>query len=1117
MKKIILLLIAALLIPMISVAQSPEGRIPKTIVADVLAQMPAKNVKIYDQMMADLIGSGDVGIDLLMDGYKSDAVQDNTAVGYAIGGVVAYVTTPGKESSRNLIQTALIKALEKNSDRDVKAFFIRQLALIGDISSLPVLEKYALNANLSQEAVSAICEIPTEEAAKTIESIFAKIPSKSVAATAAELLKLSSQQATLISWLGSTDAQLQKAVLNALAAVGNEQSVKELRMAAAAVNNAYDATGATQAYLTILSRYPNPKEVNQLLKSQDANIRTVAINNIAANQGKAVLPHSLKALSDPSRAYRNAALVAAAPFADDQFYATLASRLAKATPETAVDIINFLGMQKAKSAIAKIIPYIIVPSQEQRIAAITALTRMDDPVAASAMIQALNMDSKEIAADIKNGLLWYKTNLNKELIEALPTASEQGKIAIIEVLAAKRADQAVDQIITMTTSTGQLSNAAYAALPNVVTDKQFDKLCAMLESQAKQPSQTAAVQKAIGELLSKMPKDKALATIKSRINSPFTAYSYYPTLSSIGSTAALNFLKDGVKSPDKQVKMAATNAIIMWPEFEASNTLLELYADKDNAQISTFILGAYCSLLTKSGYNDTQKLIYLRRALEIANMGEQKIRLLLEIGKCNTFNALQLAGNYLDDPQTQHEAGTAVMAIAVKDKQYAMWSPTTKAILEKFVATRGGGDAPYDKEAIKKYLSEAPTELGFVSIFNGKDLAGWKGLVQNPIARAKMKPEELVAAQAKADKIMQTGWEVRDGILYFTGKGDNLCTEKQYGDFEMYVDWKIQKHGDAGIYLRGAPQVQIWDTTLVQVGAQVGSGGLYNNQANPSKPLVVADNAIGDWNTFYIKMVGERVTVLLNGIKVVDNVILENYWDRSQPIFAVDQIELQAHGNEIAYRDIYVRELPQAKKFELSEQEQKEGYKVLFDGFSMNQWTGNTTDYVAQDGAIILRPKNGGGGNLYTKDQYTDFVFRFEFKLTPAANNGLGIRTTKSGDAAYTSNCELQILDSEHQVYKDLEIYQYHGSAYGIIPAKRGYLKPTGEWNYQEVEVRGTHVKVTLNGTVILDGDLAQASKNGTIDHKDHPGLKNTKGHLAFLGHGSEVYFKNIRIKEIKD
>ena len=195
---------------------------------------------------------------------------------------------------------------------------------------------------------------------------------------------------------------------------------------------------------------------------------------------------------------------------------------------------------------------------------------------------------------------------------------------------------------------------------------------------------------------------------------------------------------------------------------------------------------------------------------------------------------------------------------------------------------------------------------GFTALFNGKDLTGWKGLVANPKARAAMSPEKLAAEQAKADERMRQHWKVVDGTLVFDGKGKALCTAKDYGDFEMYVDWKIHKGGDSGIYLRGAPQVQIWDTARWPEG----SGGLYNNQKNPKKPLVCADNPPMQWNRFRIKMIGDRVWVWLNGVKVVDNTVMENYWERSKPIYPTGQIELQNHGSTLWFRNIYIREIP---------------------------------------------------------------------------------------------------------------------------------------------------------------------------------------------------------------
>ena len=182
-------------------------------------------------------------------------------------------------------------------------------------------------------------------------------------------------------------------------------------------------------------------------------------------------------------------------------------------------------------------------------------------------------------------------------------------------------------------------------------------------------------------------------------------------------------------------------------------------------------------------------------------------------------------------------------------------------------------------------------------------------------------------------------------------------------------------------------------------------------------------------------------------------------------------------------------------------------------GSNLDKWTGNKKAYTLQEGIITVKP--GTGGNLYTKKEYENFHLKFEFKLTPGANNGLGIRTPLKGDAAYVG-MELQILDNTADRYKNLKCYQYHGSIYGTIPALRGYLKPVGEWNRQEVIADGTKIKIILNGTTIVDGDIAIYIKNGkTVDGKDHPGLGNKKGHIGFLGHGSKLWFKNIEIKEL--
>ncbi|MBN1361265.1 MAG: DUF1080 domain-containing protein [Sedimentisphaerales bacterium] len=435
-------------------------------------------------------------------------------------------------------------------------------------------------------------------------------------------------------------------------------------------------------------------------------------------------------------------------------------------------------------------------------------------------------------------------------------------------------------------------------------------------------------------------------------------------------------------------------------------------------------------------------------------------------------------------------------------------SLTSALLVVALAATLSTALAQDASQDIEATLNQPPG--GFTALFDGKSLTGWKGLLaspyDNPARRARLSSDRLAQLQREADEDMRTHWKVVDGTLCFDGNGHSLCTARDYGDFEMLVDWKIEPGGDSGIYLRGTPQVQIWDTAREDSGAQVGSGGLYSNEKGPSKPLVEVDKPVGHWNTFRIIMVGDRVTVDLNGTRVTDNVVMENYWERDKPIYSTGQIELQAHSTPLYFRNVFIREL-------VSATEKTEGFVALFNGVDMTGWTGNTTGYYARDGKIICDPGQGGG-NVYTAEEYGDFILRFEFKLTPGANNGLAIRAPLDGDAAY-EGMELQILDDTAPQYAGLQPYQYHGSIYGVVPARRGHLNPVGQWNSQEVIAKGAHITVKLNGATILDANIEEASTPETMDYREHPGLKREKGHIGFCGHGDYLEFRNLRIKPL--
>lgn len=407
---------------------------------------------------------------------------------------------------------------------------------------------------------------------------------------------------------------------------------------------------------------------------------------------------------------------------------------------------------------------------------------------------------------------------------------------------------------------------------------------------------------------------------------------------------------------------------------------------------------------------------------------------------------------------------------------------------------------------------------GFVALFNGKDLSGWHGMPHfDPRKLAAMSDEERAKQIAAWTEDAKKHWRVENGELVNDGRGAYLTTDKEFGDIELWIDYKTVPKADSGIYLRGTPQIQIWDYTKEggkwDRGADKGSGGLWNNSPGaPGKdPLVLADKPFGEWNRFHILQVGARTTVYLNDKLVVDHAPMENFWDRSQPLFARGPIQLQTHGGEIRWRNIFLREIPSAEANQILSSKNSSGFQPLFDGKSLNGWAGPVENYEVVNGTIRCKEKKGG--TIYYNKEFSDFVARVEYRLPPGGNNGLAIRYPGQGDAAYSGMCEIQVLDDTAPKYAKLDPRQYNGSVYGMIPAKRGYLRPVGDWNFEEVTVKGSRIKVELNGTVIVDADLSKVTDY--MGNRPHPGKDRTSGYFGFAGHNDPVEFRNVMIKPL--
>lgn len=1130
MKKNIFHILTILLLTVFSFGSfAQDNRTLDTKVADILAQMPTKDLVHRDRIINEMIQLGPDGFQKLTLLLVAPGTGDDTAVRFAINSCSRYSSEFGRENDKVFVEDQLLKALKNQQNKDVKTFLLNELNLVGGDKTIQEVKVYLTDDFLAEPATQTILSDGGKTAASAFLEALPKANDKTKPTLVKALGELKCTEAVqqITAMVNDKNQATKKVALEALANIGDPNSFKTLLSAAKSVNFAYEPTNAAEAFSHYTDRLGEKNETelckkacNEIIKANQADDKlhnySAALSIYTKYFGSEAQPLLLKAVESTNKPFRNSALNLAENNHDVAATRAWIAKAQTVPDEIKAEIIGMLGRKSDPLAIGFVKENLGSASEIIRFESINALVKLEGSKATPLLIEHLTK-GQDIETT-KTALLQLLDQKHLAPVAAqLDKTSGKTKAAFVDLIAAKSGTQYFSEVFALTKSANtDEKTAAFNALKKVSTEKDLDQLIPLLLSVNNETEisqvQLAVVAAARGVEAEKTEKGKLLSALKTTDKKD----RIIAVLPEIGGKVALETVTGYFKNSNGTTKEAAFKALTNWKDYSASAALFEIC--KSNT--SEFRAPAFASFIMQvrsANLPDDQKLLQYRKVMPFAATTEEKTQLINSIGNLKTFLSLVYLEKYLDEKDLQQSTARAIMKIALPTNDHAGFTgDIVRKMLEKVASVITGDESDYDKINIKNYLEKMPKEKGFVSMFNGKNLDGWQGMLLdgNPVAISKLNEKDKAKEQAEADKKMVENWSVKDGMIVFSGKGHNLVSSKNYKDFEMIVDWLITKEGDSGIYLRGTPQVQIWDTSRVDVGAQVGSGGLYNNnKENVRDPLKVADNPVNEWNTFRITMIGAYVTVYLNGELVVDNVKMDNYWDRSIPIFESGTIELQAHGNELLFRDIYVREI-NVKEIGLTDTEISEGFESLFNGKNLDGWQGNKTDYFAQNGEMVVNPERGGHGNIFTEKEYSDFNFRFEFQLTPGANNGLGIRAPLEGDAAYVG-MELQILDNTAAIYANLQEYQYHGSVYGVIPAKRGFLNPVGEWNSQEVIAKGSRIKVILNGETILDGDIKEASKNGTLDHKEHPGLLREKGFIGFLGHGSELKFRNLRIKDL--
>jgi hypothetical protein len=1127
-KRVIIVSLALLLLPFSGYSQ--DTRTIETKVADLLARLPANDVQLTDKLMVEMLSLGEAGMRQICDQVVPSGSGDDTRPRFAIESLSRLLSGKNYEKEKPLWEKICISYVTEQKDYGVKDFFMKQLQQFGGNQSAEAMKIYLTGKELCNPALAVITAVGGKNAEVILSESLKNKELPCAAAVMNSLASMKSQMAVneYITWASVSDLNIKASAYNALAKSGDKSAYAVLSQAARNVSYRWETTGATAAFINYSRVLGQNGDINTMdkicklvISKCDDNLtihnKIAALDNYAGFHGINSMDELIKASSHSDIRYRSAAIRMSLEIPGTEVVKKWIDYYPKAVPAAKPEIINMLGIKSDTAALPLVISALSDPDINVRKEASQAIVRLNGSKSVLALINyMMKFDDESDQEAAKSALRTVCGSDNISLlVPVLISGSTASRISTIELLAWNSDPEYLGAVFPLTSAQEeQIKKAAIKSLASLADSSDQKKLIELLSTTV-EPENIKCIQEAIAVAANKTsdPEKRSSIILRAMDNNE-QIEKLIPILAKTGGREALKTVLHQFEISNSDIRNICFRTLTDWKDYSASSALYEICASGNKTYEGT-AFDAYINQIKSASLPDEQKLLLFRKIMPYALSADRKIKILVETGKLKTYQSLYFAARYLDDPSVSAEAAKAVMHIALPsiNSKAGLYGELVKEILTKAAGKLAGQESEYNKEMINKYLAGMPADEGFKPMFNGKDLTGWQGLVENPVIRAKMKPADLAKKQLEANKKVAANWSVKDSCIWFNGAGDNLCSVKEYGDFEMMADWKITKKGDSGIYLRGSPQVQIWDTSRTEVGAQVGSGGLYNNQTNPSKPLKVADNPVGDWNTFRIVMIGEKVSVWLNGQLVVDKVTMENYWDRNIPIFPKGPIELQAHGTDLAFRDLYIREINE-KEYNLTPEEKAEGFVALFNGKNLDNWIGNKKSYNAEDGMIVIKPVDDSGGNLYTVKEYSDFVFRFEFQLTAAANNGLGIRAPLTGDAAYVG-MELQILDDSAPVYANLQPYQYHGSVYGVIPSRRGFLKPVGDWNYEEVTARGSQIKIILNGTTIVDGDIAGPRDNGTMDHKDHPGLKNVTGHIGFLGHGSLVKFRNIRIKEL--
>ncbi|MHC4124529.1 MAG: family 16 glycoside hydrolase, partial [Planctomycetota bacterium] len=1019
----------------------------------IISGMPAKNTAEENKLFAEIIKLGPNAVKEICSKLNQPGEGDDSKARYALGGLTNYVNCGNAEEQRKMYVAVLCEQLRREKDSEVKSFLISQLQFAGKAESINVLGDFLTDERLAEPAGRALLTIGTGASQEAFLRALPLVEGKRLITVINALGGMQSKRALkeILTYAKSDDADIRLAALYAIANIGDKSAGRVLEEASKSMSG-YEGAKATSFYLLYAKRLGQQgdkrscaKVCRSLIKNSKSrsNVKCAALGILVDIVGKEALNDLLAAADSEDNQLVAAVLKFSHSLEGSKVTKSWTKKIKKASLPTQMKIVEMLGQRGDKTAALTIEKLLLRKDTDRqvRIAAVSVVVKLQEKEAVPVLLDFLEKTNEkgEIEA-VKEALMYVKgADIVLEAAKALPKLTPNSKVAVMEILARRKVVEHLDLVFENTKGEEQqVRIASIKALGDLADEKQAKRVVDVLLG-AESAQERSAAQKVTVAVLGKMDD------LEERAGLILTAFdsadkeqkiSILKVLSKICGPKVLQVVVKQVQSDDVEIKDAAIRALADWQRPEAIDELLEIIESEEELKYRVIALRGCVQLIGQSDWDSVQRIETYMKALQTVERIEDKRLLLAALSKERSVRTVKLLAENLDNEKLKEEIALAIAKIACpqgkKDKGLSGYD--VESALKKAVGIITDDKI---KEQVRVHLKKITTvPAGFISLFNGKDLTGWE--------RHKNLPGHGVAGK----------WFVEDGAIVGVqdppGKGGFLTTRRKYRDLELILETKIDWPFDSGVFLRTGPAGKSHQVTLdYRDGGEIGK--IYMPWGKGSVhhcPEGIKYFRKGLWNKIRIICEGEPAWI---GVWVNDSLVTSfQHTKKTTAGFPeAGGISLQVHpggkgyeDSKARFRNIYIRKILRDRNM-LSEKEKVEGYVLLFNGKDLSGWKAFSRggEYVVQEGKLIFDHtinvnENGRSvTDLYTEKRYSDFILRFGFKLTEGANNGIGVRVPMEGHAAY-DGFEVQILDDSAEKWKNLKDYQYHGSVYGVVPAK---------------------------------------------------------------------------------